>query len=176
MWCRGNIIRGIPDRKNKFLTKLLARCGKFREIPVMMDSELEIEQFRRTSKYSKPMGVEDFFQALFAALLHDGVKSIDTRDGQHQERFQRVAEYLDEHAEAADRLGVCFFPSPYNGRFAEFDSELLKQQVGLLGAQNPFYPGVHLQFSQETADAILNDLAPEDRIFFEELSRRFQST
>jgi hypothetical protein len=120
-----------------------------------------------------PMRLEDFFQAFFAALRLQDAQFIDTRGDHHQRRFSRVAEWLDEHPDVSDRLGVCFFPSPYNGRHAEFDAALLKKQVGLLGAKNPFYPGVNLQFSRERAEAILESCPPEDRALFDRLAEVF---
>lgn len=121
-----------------------------------------------------PMRLDDFFQAFFAALRLQGVKSIDVRGDRHQRRFSQVAGWLDSHPEDAERLGICFFPSPFNGRYADFDAELLKNQVGLLGAKNPFYPGIDLQFTPERAEDILQHTDPENRELFGKLARAFR--
>jgi hypothetical protein len=120
-----------------------------------------------------PMRLEDFFQALFAAIRVEGAEFIDVRGDQHQRRFSHVAEWLSQHPEEAERIGICFFPSPYNGRYAEFDAELLNSQAGLLGARNPFYPGIHLQFSSHRAKEILEARPAEDRKLFSELAQAF---
>ena len=116
---------------------------------------------------------EDFFQGLFAALRIRDIDFIDVRGDQHQRRFSRVAEWLDEHPDAADRLGVCFFPSPFNGRYPDFDAELLRKQVGLLSAKNPFYPGIHLHFTPERARAILEKFPLQDQSLFTTLAEEF---
>lgn len=127
----------------------------------------------RPANLSVPMRLEDFFQTLFAALRIHGLEFIDTRGDRHQALFSRVADWLYEHPKDADRLGVYFFPSPFNGRYADFDAELLKKQVGLLGAKNPFYPGIHLQFSPERAETILQENTPENRELFRKLAEVF---
>lgn len=120
-----------------------------------------------------PMRLEDFFQAFFAAVRLRGVEFIDTRGDQHQRHFSRVAEWLDNHPDVSDRLGICFFPSPFNGRYADFDAALLEKQVGLLGAKNPFYPGINLQFTPQRAEAILERCDANDRAVFNKLAEIF---
>jgi hypothetical protein len=119
---------------------------------------------------------EDFFQGLFAALRARNTEFIDARGDQHQKRFSRVVEWLDAHPKEGQRLGVCFFPSPFNGRYAEFDAALLRLQMGFLGAKNPFYPGMDLQFSPERAEAILSEMVPGDRNLFSELAEVFKGS
>jgi hypothetical protein len=140
-----------------------------------MDSPtVALAQTRHPVNLSAPMRLDDFFQAFFAALRLQGVKSIDVRGDRHQRRFSKVADWLDRHPEDAERLGICFFPSPFNGRYADFDAELLKNQVGLLGAKNPFYPGIDLQFTPERAENILQQTGPENRALFSNLAKAFR--
>lgn len=116
------------------------------------------------------MNRDDFFRGLLSALRLDGLEFIDTRNDDHHTRFQRVVELLRAHeADFAD-LPNFFFPSPFTGRYREFDDALLRLQRGLLGAQNPFYPGVNVDISENRARRILESFPQEQQTVFRRLA------
>src|SRR5712692_3768805 len=99
------------------------------------------------------MSSDQFFRGLLAAMRLAGREFIDTRKDNHHMRFEAAMEFL------AKLGGVDmphpFIPSPFTGTYREFDDALLQMQRGLLGAQNPFYPGIALHLSSERAQSIL---------------------
>lgn len=119
------------------------------------------------------MNRDDFFRGLLSALRLEGLEFIDTRNDDHHARFQRVVELLKDHEEAFVDLPHSFFPSPFTGRYREFDDALLRLQRGLLGAQNPFYPGVNVDISENRARRILEGFPQEQRTVFRELAASY---
>ena len=113
---------------------------------------------------------DDLFRGLLAALRERGVEFIDTREDDHHARFQRVVEMLDEVREEFPNVPSTFIPSPFTGRYREFDDALLRLQRGLLGAQNPFYPGVNLDISKQRAHRILANYKTEEQQLFANLA------
>jgi hypothetical protein len=119
------------------------------------------------------MSQDDFFRGLLAALRLKGAQFIDTRGGLHHEHFERVVEELEEHYIEFPELPRTFTPSPFTGRYRELDEALVQLQCGLLGAQNPFYPGVRLDISEVRAKNILMGYPEEQQQFFHKLAQAF---
>jgi hypothetical protein len=109
------------------------------------------------------MNRDDLFRGLLAALRLNGKTFIDTRNDVHHDRFRNVVAVLAECREQFPDVPSTFIPSPFTGRYRELDDALLRLQRGLLGAQNPFYPGVNLDISESRAERILAAFAPEQR-------------
>lgn len=113
----------------------------------------------------KVLSNEEFFRAFLAALRLRGADFIDTRYDRHHARFAmtviRLHEARARGAFAAATMPRALVPSPFTGRYREFDDALIKLQRGLLGAQNPYYPGIQLIVTPDRANAILARL-PDD--------------
>ncbi|MCY2987114.1 MAG: hypothetical protein NTY19_04500 [Planctomycetota bacterium] len=119
------------------------------------------------------MNRDDLFRGLLAALRLQGIKFIDTRNDLHHDRFRQVVELLGECAAEFPCVPSTFIPSPFTGRYRELDDALLRLQRGLLGAQNPFYPGVNLDISESRAERILATFSPEQRELFVRLANAY---
>jgi hypothetical protein len=102
------------------------------------------------------------------------VSYIDTRGDVHHELFAQALKLLDSPQLESLKESLPFFvSSPYTGRFREWDEALLNLQLGLLGAQNPFYPGVDVRVSPKVAERILGKLG-DLRAVFEQLAKRYK--
>jgi hypothetical protein len=112
------------------------------------------------------MSLDDFFRGLLAALRLQGIEFVETRGDSHHARFRRVVETLRTRSTQFPRLPRTFVASPFTGRYRELDEALVQLQCGFLGAQNPFYPGVHLDISEPRARHILDNYEePEKEVF-----------
>ncbi len=115
-----------------------------------------------------------FFRGFLAALQQVGERFIVTRDDTHHKKFKAVVGLLGQlSTEQQDELPA-FIPSPFTGRFREFEDAILQMQRGFLGAQNPFYPGVNLDISPERASAILDQFSSAERELFLRLARAYK--
>jgi hypothetical protein len=115
-----------------------------------------------------------FFRGFLAALSTVGHNFIVTRNDAHHKQFKAVVGLMGQLSkEAQDELPV-FIPSPFSDRFRELEDALLQMQRGFLGAQNPFYPGVHLDITPERAKAILDQFSPEQRELFLRLAKAYE--
>lgn len=118
---------------------------------------------------------DDFFRGLFAALRLRGLEFVDTQEDRHHARFTKVASLLRERRADFPEVPQAFVPSPFTSRYRELDDALLRLQRGLLGAKNPFYPGLYLHIKQPVAQEILNEYTPEQRKLFLDLADAYQS-
>ena len=115
-----------------------------------------------------------FFRGFLAALREVGEEFIVTRDDTHHKKFKAVVGLLGQlNEEQQDELPA-FIPSPFTGRFREFEDAILQMQRGFLGAQNPFYPSVNLDISPERAAAILDQFSPAERELFLRLAKAYK--
>ncbi|MCI0563166.1 MAG: hypothetical protein MN733_32205 [Nitrososphaera sp.] len=116
---------------------------------------------------------DDFFRGLFATLALKDQTFIETRRDIHHKRFQNVVRELAKQKKAAHGVDLLFVPSAFTGRYRELNDALLRLQRGMLGAQNPFYPGVNLDISKERANCLLEEFSSEERILFSKLADAF---
>jgi hypothetical protein len=117
---------------------------------------------------------DDLFRGLLAALREKGIQFIDTRNDDHHSRFQSVVDVLTAERNQFPDIPSTFVPSPFTGRYREFDDALLRLQRGLLGAQNPFYPGVNLDITLERAHKILQGYREEEKELFSRLASAYR--
>jgi hypothetical protein len=117
------------------------------------------------------MTKDRFFRGFLAALRKVGEDFIRTRDDAHHKKFEAVVDLMERSG--SEDLPL-FIPSPFSGRFREFEDALLQMQRGFLGAQNPFYPGVHLDITEERAGAILDQYSREERELFLKLAQAYK--
>lgn len=114
--------------------------------------------------------VERFFLAFLAALRIHGIEFVDARGDAHYRRFDSVTDYLLTNRRLANAIPIELYPSPYDGRYREFDDALLSLQKGVSGARNPTYPGVQIVMSVQQADAELQQLSPRSRQLISKLA------
>jgi hypothetical protein len=115
-----------------------------------------------------------FFRGFLAALRTVNHDFIDTRDDAHHKQFKAVVGLLGQLSEEAQDDLPVFIPSPFTDRFRELEDALLQMQRGFLGAQNPFYPGVHVNITQERASAILDQFPSDQRELFLRLAKAYK--
>jgi hypothetical protein len=120
------------------------------------------------------MTSEQFFRAFLASLRVHDLEFVDTRNDRHHKRFQLVVDRLraaqKEHENGAEEMPRALVSSPFTGRYQDFDDALVRLQRGLLGSQNPFYPGIRLTLSKERAERILNQLPKAQHAVIEKLA------
>lgn len=116
---------------------------------------------------------DDVFRGLLAALRLKEIKYIDTRNDAQHVAFRRVVDALKDSVTQHPGVPITFVPSPFTGRYRELDEALLQLQRGLLGAQNPFYPGVNVKLSPERAQRILQEYSTEEQKLFFNLASIF---
>lgn len=125
------------------------------------------------------MTKDRFFTGFVAALRHQGVSFVDTRDDAHHTRFRAVVQKIrDERAAGtlgAQALPRTLMPTQVTGRYRELDEALLNMQRGLLSAPNPFYPGIELQMSPDRAERILESFDASERDALETLAESFRN-
>src|SRR5438132_11762591 len=95
-----------------------------------------------------------FFKGLLATMSLKGHQAVETFEGEHQRRFDRVAKRLAEMQEEAqddslERLPEWFVQSPITGVYKDLDEALIGLQNGMLRAQNPYYVSVALSCPPE---------------------------
>lgn len=121
-----------------------------------------------------PMTNDHFFRGFLAALRQEGLKFISTQNDAHHKKFQAVVGVLGRLSEEEQDDLPAFIASPFTGRFRELEDAILQMQRGFLGAQNPFYPGVHLDITTERAGAILEQFSADERELFHRLARAYK--
>ncbi len=107
---------------------------------------------------------EKLYRAFLASLRLHGHDFVDTRNDDHHHRLAAAVEVLAEaHARGdagATRMPRGILPSPFTGRYSEFDQALLNaQETGASSARNPYYPGADLPVSDQRAKRILSGLS-----------------
>jgi len=117
---------------------------------------------------------EQFFRAFLASLRVRNLEFVDTRNDRHHKRFQLVVDRLRmaqrEHENGAKEMPRALVASPFTGRYQDFDDALVRLQRGLLGSQNPFYPGIRLTLSKRRAQRILDQLPGPQQEVIDELA------
>lgn len=124
-----------------------------------------------------PMTKDRFFRAFLSVLRLRGVEFIDTRSDVHHVRFARAMDELAslqaEDATLRADLIQPLTPSPFTGRYADFDAALMQAQHGFAGAQNPFYPGMDLSLDTDQAEQQLEALSEAQRVTLDRLAEAY---
>lgn len=123
------------------------------------------------------MSTNRFFRGFFAALREHDLTFVNTRGEAHHARFAVAVDVLREAQDAGHReareMPLALVADPFTGRFNELDDALVRMQQGLLGAQNPFYPGIWLTLTKERAESILSSYDQTERALLESLAAAF---
>lgn len=128
--------------------------------------------------YSRRSANSDrFFKGLLASLRLHGAKYISVLHDRHHDCFDRVVisyrEAIGEGSESFDNFPKIFPKSPVTGKYRDLDEALLRLQHGMLGAQNPFYPSVEINFSESFAESVLAKFETNERKLLDKLAAEF---
>ncbi len=108
------------------------------------------------------MNEDKFFKILLAAIRLNGITIIYTSLDTHQKLFARAWKLLTK-TDRQKQLPV-LVPSPFTGRFAEWDRALIQNQWGgMTLVVGPYMNYVRITLSEDQALRILNELTPELR-------------
>jgi hypothetical protein len=118
-----------------------------------------------------------FFRGFLAALRINEVTYLNTVDDDHHRRFAQAVRALQEQQRRKDPAALempqGLVSNPFTGRFDDFDDALVRMQQGMLGAQNPYYPGIRLVLTDERAERILEAFDDDQREVFSQMAERY---
>ncbi len=113
-----------------------------------------------------------FMKGFLASLAIHEKTHLTTLNNEHQARFRKTVETLDDPTltdpSLRERLPA-FIPSPITGEFSEFDEALISfQGLGLTRCVGPYFHEVEVGITASRAERILNRFTePEQKLLGE---------
>lgn len=123
------------------------------------------------------MGVDRFFLGFMASLVLGNVDAIRTEGDEHHARFGSALRWINR-ARSNGFSGVLlpsvlFARSPISGRFATWESALLRYSSAWAGSKTAVFPVVRLSLTGGEARSILAGYTDRERAFLAGVATRF---
>lgn len=108
-----------------------------------------------------------FMKGLLASLVVQETTHLTTLNNEHQNRFRKTVETLDDpdliDPSLRERLPT-LIPSPITGEYSEFDEALISfQGLGLTRCVGPHFHEVELDIPSSRAQRILDRFSPAEQ-------------
>lgn len=124
-----------------------------------------------------PVSAPAFIKGLLASLALRGTTHVVTLNNDHQNRFRKTVEFLNNTARTnpglCERLPI-FAPSPVTGEYDEFDEALITfQGLGLTRCIGPYFHEVEVDIAPLRAKRILDRLTESEQELLGKLASTF---